>query len=130
MTLDVEPTTIDSSTAASTGSHFPDDVLKALADSLRLLLTVWNDDGSDYAFTRNETLTVIYGSVGASLTLLPNPPTSLVDLAQFKQNARKKSASGFANLLRKALQANDLSLWVPVVAHGASPPLTYDRPMY
>jgi hypothetical protein len=118
----VEPMAVDSSMAASTGSHLPDNVLTTIANILVLISTTWNDDGSDYAFTSDEILTMIYSTVsGGVLRLLPNPPTSLVEFTQFKKNARKKSASGFANLLRKALQADDLSLWDAVVAHGASP---------
>jgi hypothetical protein len=121
MAVDVELTTVDSSMAASTGSHFPDDVLTALANHLGFISIIWDDDGSDYAFTSDDILTAIYSTVDASMRLLPSPPTSLVEFSQFKKNARKKSAFGFADLLRKALQAKDLRSWDPVVAHGASP---------
>ncbi|KAH9161163.1 hypothetical protein EDB89DRAFT_1914070 [Lactarius sanguifluus] len=41
----------------------------------------------------------------------------LVDVDQFKRNLTKKSASGFINLLREAINGNNGELWNPVVTH-------------
>ena len=107
--IDVEPKNIDSSMATSTDRHFSDDALKKIAGSLGdpLFIDPFSD-GTPY---------VLYGYV-RSLATAASP---VIDFAQFKENVTKDSASGFADLLRKALGTKDLTLWLPVVTHGESP---------
>ena len=107
--IDVEPKNIDSSMATSTDRHFSDDALKKIAGSLGDPLFI--DPFSD------GTLYVLYGYVRR----LATATSAVIDFAQFKENVTKKSASGFADLLRKALGTKDLTLWRPVVTHGESP---------
>ena len=109
---DVEPMTVDSSMAAPT---VQDLALKNVDKLLKILLR--NGDGA-FTCDCDEDLGVIY------LSVYRNHPnfTGLVSRAQFQKSARTKSASAFFNLLEEALKGNDISLWVPVVTHGASPP--------
>ena len=111
MAVDVEPKNIDPSMATSTDRHFSDDTLKKIAGSLGDPLFI--NDGS----FSDGTLYVLYGYV-RRLATAASPAN---DFAQFKENVTKKSASGFADLLRKALGTKDLTLWHPVVTHGESP---------
>lgn len=106
--MDVEPMEVDPT--------IPDPVLHVVHTTMTLLLR----DG-DGTFNNDNDLGSIYLSVCQPLRKFSNF-TNVVSEAQFKKNARTKSASAFFDLLREALNGNDLSLWVPVVTHGASPP--------
>src|SRR5580698_8358295 len=60
----------------------------------------------------------ILHAVYAVVSMTSSP---IINWDQFEKNVTKKSASGFADLLRKALGTNDFTLWLPVVTHGVSP---------
>jgi hypothetical protein len=100
----------------STRRDFPDHALACIANTLRSAFRYWIDDGSDTAF--HEGLGFIHNVVLAFETSCPE---SLVPYDQFKKNATKTGASGFADLLRKALKEEDLKFWRPIVTHGTSP---------
>ena len=108
-----EPMDVDSSIR-----DFPNNKLTSIATKLRR--RGWNDEGSNTAFD-NERLAIIHTVVESSAS----SPESLVSVDQFLKNATKQSASGFINLLTKALKEKDLSFWRPVVTHGTSPDLRW-----
>jgi hypothetical protein len=95
-----------------------DSVLKAFSPS---------DNGSDAAFLDDDILESTYFAIMGAISLMPQPHSTPVTLDQFRKNA-KDSASGFSDLMRKALQGNDLNLWYPVVTHGTFP--TYSGPLH
>jgi hypothetical protein len=97
--------------ASSTGRHFTDDALTLIASNIGTFLQL--QDLDDDNFSRH----TIYNAIRASM---PSQP-SLVSFDQCKKNATRMGASGFNDLLRKALPTKELSLWLPVVTHGASP---------
>ncbi|KAF8271312.1 hypothetical protein EI94DRAFT_1720892 [Lactarius quietus] len=103
---------VDSSMAAPTGRHIPDDALTFIASTLGSLSKYWDDDNSDTAFIRALS-TIYYDVVHASMP----SHESLVNFDQFKKNAAKMGTSGFTDLLRKARGKTELSLWLPVVTH-------------
>ena len=105
--------------ATSTGRHFSDDTLKAIARDLARSLghSLWITDGPSIG---SDTLQFVYEVVRRSTTQLTTP-IQIIDRDQYKRNVTKKSASGFTDLLIKALGSNDLTLWLPVVTHGESP---------
>ena len=104
---------------APIGRDFPDDALSSIAEDLTeylpQLVENWNDVGTfDVGL-----LSAIYGAIWSSAKR--SRPQSLVRFDQFKRNATKKSASGFIDLLKKALKGGSKDLWRTVVTHGMSP---------
>jgi hypothetical protein len=114
-TADIEPMVVgsESSVAASTGRHFADDAMTFIASILGTISQGW-DDTSDTALISH--LGTMHDIVRVSMSSHP----SLVSFDQCINNATKMGASGFTDLLRKALRTKELSLWLPVVTHGAS----------
>jgi len=115
------------SVVASTGRGFPDNALSFIADTVPMSVPVqlatqkWKHNGTDAAFKSDDVLTAIYAVVSSASAFLPDPKT-LVHVDRFKTNVTKKSASGFIDLLREAVNGNNDRLWCPVVTHGT--PLT------
>ncbi|KAH9074735.1 hypothetical protein EDB83DRAFT_2312265 [Lactarius deliciosus] len=97
------------------------DISKAALSSIAKLVPMvlaevnWQDNHTDTAF---ENLTdAIYGIVKTFTHISRPDADNLVDMGQFKENVAKKHASGFVNLLRKALKENNLEFWHPIVTH-------------
>ena len=105
--------------ATSTDRHFSDDTLKATARELARSLgsPLWITDSPSIA---DYTLLFVHEAVYKSTTQ-STTPIQVVDRDQYERNVTKKSASGFTDLLVKALGSEDLTLWLPVITHGASP---------
>jgi len=100
---------------APIGRDFPDDALSSITEDLPQVVENWNDVGTFDA----EVLLTIYAAIWSSAKR--SRPQSLVRFDQFKRNATKKSASGFIDLLKKALKGRSKDLWRTVVTHGMSP---------
>ncbi len=100
---------------APIGRDFPDDALSSITEDLPPLAENWNDVGT----FDGEVLATIHTTIWNSAKR--SRPKSLVRFDQFKRNATKKSASGFIDLLKKALKGGSKDLWRTVVTHGMSP---------
>jgi len=107
MAVDVEPTTIDSSMVTSNGRQISNVALGNIASFLGT--SFWIQDGPDISAN---TLLCVFAFVQKFMI-----PSLVINFDQFRKNVTKKSASGFADLLRKALGVNDSNLWLPVVTH-------------
>ncbi|KAH9175248.1 hypothetical protein EDB89DRAFT_2241091 [Lactarius sanguifluus] len=115
---DTEPMAVDPPASpvvlvVSTGRDPPDGVLSTL---IPVVAKTRKYDSMDATLKSDEVLIRIYTLVSSAFALRDSA-MGLVNIDEFKMNLTKKSASGFVNLLRGAINGNNEELWSPVVTH-------------
>jgi len=127
---DIEPMVVDPPEAVIPSRVYPPHVLSDIAAKLRDALNgrKLGDETSGTDPTFRRILQDIYFAVLLSTVTYGEicPNSFLKNFEQVRENAAKRSAAGFIDLLRTAMDGRDESeLWGPVVAHGMSANLRF-----